>query len=304
MTHERINLQNTPERPGVKAQVVRFESHGVRLTGDLYTPAEAPGPLPGVVVTGAWTTVKDQMAGTYARELAARGFAALAFDFAGWGASEGTPRYVEDPKTKTDDIRAAARFMASRSEVDAERVFGLGICASAGYMASAVADGQPLRRLALVAPWLHTPAMATEIYGGEEAAAGLIRAGQRAQGGVSSELATAASTTEKNAIMYQAPYYTETDRGLIASYDNKFNVASWAHWLRYDAHASASRLQAPTLVMCSEAAALPAGAHQYVEATEATVEEIWLDDVNQFDFYDRVDVVKQAADATARHFSS
>lgn len=56
------------------------------------------------------------MAGAYARKLAVRGYAALAFDFTGWGQSEGTPRYVEDPATKTADIRAAA-FMAPLDEV-------------------------------------------------------------------------------------------------------------------------------------------------------------------------------------------
>jgi alpha/beta superfamily hydrolase len=35
------------------------------------------------------------MADRYARELAARGFAALSFDFTGFGASDGEPRDLE-----------------------------------------------------------------------------------------------------------------------------------------------------------------------------------------------------------------
>ena len=68
--------------------------------------------------------------------------------------------------------------------------------------------------------------------------------------------------------------------------------------------ASADSLDAPCLVICSEAAALPKGAHEYVARTNAPVREMWLDDVNQFDFYDRADIVAQAADTVAEHFNA
>ena len=87
-----ITLQNTPNRKGAIARSVSFNSHGNTLQGTLYLPDTATAPFPAVVVTGAWTTVKEQMADPCARELAARGHAALAFDFTGWGQSEGTPR--------------------------------------------------------------------------------------------------------------------------------------------------------------------------------------------------------------------
>lgn len=295
MNIERINLQNTPTVEGVTPRAIRFTSHGSELAGDLYLPSAA-GPHPAVVVTGAWTTVKAQMAGTYARELAARGFAALAFDFRGWGESAGAPRFVEDPAAKTEDIAAAAAWLAEQPEIDAGRIFGVGVCASSGYMASAVADDWRLSKLALVAPWLHTPEMAAQIYGGEEAAAALVASAEQPA------VMTAASATDESALMYQAPYYTEPDRGLVPAYDNKFDVASWKPWLTYDGQASAARLSAPTLVVCSEAAALPAGARAFVDKTSAPVESLWLDDVDQFDFYDRADVVKTAADAIAKHF--
>ncbi|WP_245907197.1 alpha/beta hydrolase [Photobacterium sanctipauli] len=153
---------------------VAFQSNGAMLKGTLYTPEGASQPLPAAIVAGAWTTVKEQMPGTYARELAARGFAALAFDFTGWGESEGAPRYVEDPVVKTADIQAAADFLATLDEVDSARISGLGVCASSGYMADAVASNANLQKVALVAPWLHDPAMAEAVYGGPEVVPGLI----------------------------------------------------------------------------------------------------------------------------------
>lgn len=112
----------------------------------------------------------------------------------------------------------------------------------------------------------------------------------------------AASASDDKSLMFQAPYYTETDRGLIGAYDNQFNVSSWEPWLTYDAQASADRLKIPTVVITSEASALPAGTHAYINRTKAPMTEIWLDDVNQFDFYDRTDVVKLATDKIAEHF--
>ena len=299
----RITLQNTPELKGVVSRSVEFKSGGNSLKGVLYSPEKANGPLPTAIVTGAWTTVKEQMAGTYARELAARGYAALAFDFTGWGESEGSPRFVEDPAVKTSDIHAAADFLASLDEVDSDRISGLGVCASSGYMAAAVADDAKLQNLALVAPWLHDAEMAQDIYGGAESAANLI-AESEAEGAADTVL-LGASATDKNSVMYQAPYYTEADRGLIPAYDNKFSVASWKPWLTYDAQVSADRLTEPILMIGSPSIALPAGAAAYEARTKATLKKLWLgDDVNQFEFYDRKDVVTVSSDAVADFFGS
>ena len=69
------------------------------------------------------------MAGTYARELAARGIISLAFDFTGWGESvDGVSeknKYIEDPVTKTADILAAVKYMSSREDVDKPKISGL-----------------------------------------------------------------------------------------------------------------------------------------------------------------------------------
>jgi len=298
MTISTINLQNTPNHADTVSRPVSFASGPNTLKGMLYRPATGDGPFPALIVTGAWTTVKEQMAGTYAREMAAKGFIALAFDFTGWGESSGSPRYVEDPVQKTADIKAATDFLAAQPEVDTAALSGLGICASSGYMAERVADDPRLTRLALVAPWLHDPKMAEGIYGGPEAAAGLIAA-SLAPGAADTTL-LAASADDDSAIMYQAPYYTETDRGLISAYDNQFSPLSWKPWLTYDAQVSADRLNTPVLMVGSPSIALLAGAEAYEARLNRPVEKLWLgEDATQFDFYDRKDVVDQAVDAVA-----
>lgn len=297
MSADRITLQNT-EIMDATTREVTFASSDAALRGTLYLPAAREAPLPAIVVTGAWTTVKEQMAGTYARELAARGLIALAFEFSGWGESAGTPRYVEDPAVKTADIRAAAAFLSTLEEVDEKRISGLGICASSGYMAAATADDDRLQKVALVAPWLHDPASAAEIYGGSENASHLIASAEAA--GAADTILPAASLTDESAVMLRAPCYTEEDRGLITAYDNRFSLASWKPWLTYDGLASADRLNKPMLMIGSPSIALPTGADAYEKRMRAPLEKVWLgDDVTQFDFYDRADAVTAASDAVA-----
>jgi uncharacterized protein len=293
-----------------KAERVTFQSGGQTLVGQLYIPAQVSAAKPGeaAVVTGAWMTVKEQMAGRYAQELAQRGIVALAFDFRSWGESGGQPRAMENPKAKTEDIKAAVDFLASRAEVNKNKIGGLGVCASAGYMAQAAVEQPKLRSVALVAPWLHDKAIVDAVYGGEQSVNGLIQASREASAKYKSTgqatLLTAASTTDKTSVMYQIPYYTETDRGMIPQWNNKFNVASWEGWLTLDAMPTAAKLKAPLLMIHSEAAAIPQGARQFYANVTSPKSQIWLDGVNQFDFYDRAQPVKQSADAVAAHFRS
>lgn len=287
-------------------RAVSFTSHGQTLAGDLYLPDtyQDGDVLPGVVVTGAWTTVKEQMAGTYAAELADRGYAALAFDFRGWGQSPDAVSFLEDPFRKTEDINAAVTYLASRAEVDEARVAGLGICASAGYMSDAAFQNPRLKSFALVAPWLHDAEIVDAVYGGAEGVAALIDASRSAEMSPTPVLLEAASMSNDDAVMYQAPYYTDAERGLIPEYDNLFNVASWEPWLTYDAIQMAERQTKPALLVHSESAAIPQGARAYADIMGDRARTLWLDDVTQFDFYDQPEAVRLSSDAVANHFAS
>ncbi len=299
---------STAQAAEFRVESVRFTSGGQTLKGHLYIPAGVDRKRPGnaAVVTGAWMTVKEQMPARYAQELAQRGIVALAFDFRGWGESAGQPRAMEDPKTKTEDIRAAVAFLATRSEVNAQAISGLGLCASAAYMAQAATTTPALRSVALVAPWLHDRAIVNAVYGGEAAVQNLINTGRSAAATYASTgkatLVPAASTTDKRAVMFNVPYYTEAHRGLIPLWDNQFNVASWEGWLTLDAMPTAPKLKAPLLMVHSEAAAIPQGARQFYAAVTAPKQQLWLNNVSQFDFYDQASAVTRAADAVAQHF--
>lgn len=290
----------------VASRKVTFPSNGETIVGTLYVPSDTAAETrrPGVIVAGAWTSIKEQMSGLYAKEMAERGFVALAFDYRGWGESSGTIRFKEDPAMKTADIIAAADFLSTLSEVDPDAINGLGICASAGYMADAVSGNPKFRSLSLVAPWLHNKAIVEQVYGGAENVAKLIavsRSAERAEERGSPRVILAASATDESSLMYQIPYYTEADRGLAPQYDNKFNLGSWEPWLTYDSVATGSRVDKPVLLVHSEAAAVPEGAHAFLDLLKVDATTRWFEGVTQFDFYDRQPHVDAAADAVAEH---
>ena len=291
----------------VVTQRVSFTHEGSEIVGTLYLPAGATSDaaVPAVVVTGSWTSVKEQMPGLYAEEMAERGLAALTFDFRGWGESGGEVRYVEDPAAKTADIAAAAEWLAGQPGIDPMRVGGLGICASAGYMAGAAATGDALSSVALVAPWLHDEGIARAVYGGAEGVEGLIgtsREAEAAQAAGDPMIMTAAGPEGSDALMAMDGYYSDPERGLIPEYDNRFNLASWEPWLTFDGVEIAERLTVPTLVVHSDAAAIPDGARAFVSRLTGPATQMWLENVMQFDFYDDPEDVQRAADAAAEHF--
>lgn len=287
---------------------VTFQSGETALAGTLFLPVNyhAGDRLPALVVTGAWMTVKEQMPTRYATEMAKRGFAALVFDFAGWGESGGRRRQFEDPARKIADIEAAVTFLKTRPEVDAARIGGLAICASSGYLVHAAANDKDIRAVALVAPWLHDRALVEETYSGKDGVAKLIARAREAEASYErtgkQTLVPAASRTDKSAIMFDAPYYTEPDRGEIPQWRNEADPAFWEGWLTFDAQTASSSLTQPFFMVHSEAAAIPKGAHRFFASLKGMKGELWLPDVTQLDFYDRPDPVYKASNAVAAHF--
>jgi len=285
-------------------KTVNFNSQGKNIVGHFYLPenAEHSVKFPAVIVTGAWTTVKEQMPDTYAKKLTQYGYAALTFDFRGWGESQNEIQYLENPERKIEDIEAAADFLSTVKEIDSARIAGLGICASSGYLARAALNNRHIKSIALVAPWLHDASIVQEVYGGEQGVNQLMKISQEAEQSKEPHIIEAASNTNQDSLMYQAPYYTEKDRGLIQEYDNKFNLASWEGWLTFDAIKTADSLQKPTLLVHSEAAAIPQGTKAFAKKMGETAEMVWLDDVTQFDFYDQSKPVTDALNAVDKHF--
>jgi hypothetical protein len=303
-----LQLSLANDAKAAQVEKVTFESNNQTLVGNLYLPDDyqEETKVPGVVVTGAWTTVKEQMPATYAKEMADRGYAALAFDFRNWGESGGKERQLENPANKTQDIIAAANYLTTRPEIDGNKIAGLGICASAGYMADAAVQSEDIKAIALVAPWLHNREIVNQVYGGQKSVQSLIDTSRQAQAKYEAtgelSLIPAASNTDKNAVMQEAPYYTDPNRGAIPEYVNEFNLASWEGWLTFDGIKIADNLTKPVQIVHSEAAAIPQGAKEFYNRLPGEKNQLWLENITQFDFYDSPEAVTTTSDAVVQHF--
>jgi uncharacterized protein len=276
-----------------------FQCREDLLVGALHRPPSEPRAC--VVLSGPLTSVKEQAAGAYAATLAARGYAALAFDHRTFGESEGSPRQLENPFAKVQDIRAAAA--ALHAEMPSQPVLGIGVCAGGGYMARAVAEDALFSGFAGVAG-VYGTADAASIARAEPAIARARAAEQKwRETGVAETIPAVGPDNGDVAMPLTEAYaYYGTARGAVPNYANAYAVQSSAYTLTFDAQGAAPLIEVPTVIVHSEKALAPAWARAFITALAAPHEAVWLGSEGQIDFYDDPKLVGSATDAIDAFF--
>jgi uncharacterized protein len=279
-----------------------FPSEGETLVGNLFLPQGAK-PAGVVVAVGPLTSVKEQATGAYARALAERGYAGLAFDYRYFGESDGRPRQFEDPDANIEDIRNAATALLAHDRLTNLRLFGLGICFGAGPMVRAVAADSRFRAFAGVAG-VYTDNAKTRARMGAAYQAALDR-GRAAErkwretGEAETIPAVAADGGDVAMPLREAYEFYGTPRGQVSNYVNGYAVQSLAHSLPFDARGAAGVIEVPVLIVHSENALTPDLAHAFYSAVRSPKQELWLRSQGQIDFYDDPKLITRAADAVA-----
>lgn len=113
---------------------IEFNADGVTLRGWLYSPDDAGGPAPAIVMAHGFSAVKEMYLDRFAQAFAAAGMAAVVFDNRNFGASDGEPRQEIDPWAQVRDYRTAITYAATRPEVDAQRIGIWGSSYSGGHV--------------------------------------------------------------------------------------------------------------------------------------------------------------------------
>ena len=107
----------------MSSQKVNFYSEGVRLSGDLFLPAEMKPnkKYAGIVLCHGYTGVRNLYLPDTAKALNAAGYVVLTFDYKGWGDSDG-PKSRLSPYGRVLDSQAALTFLGAQQMVDPERL--------------------------------------------------------------------------------------------------------------------------------------------------------------------------------------
>ena len=210
-----------PGDPPPREESVAFQAGDNKLAATLVLPG-TPGPHPAIVFVGAGGPADRTGDGLFAslwHEFARRGFASLAWDRPGVGSSTGD----HDTQTfadRADELRAAVRFLRSRSDIQADRVGALGFDQGGTALPLAAADSSEIAFVVVVSG-SQVPVWQQELY--------RIEAELRADGFKTIHIKEAVQLTQmrvdlmRNDGLYEE--FDETQKGLSGR--------PWFEYLRY-----------------------------------------------------------------------
>ena len=291
---------------------VWFSAGGLSLAGHLHLPGDRDTPLPGIVLTGPLTGVKEQVTGTYAAALAEQGFATLAFDHRNFGASDGEPRQHEDAAGKRQDLLAATSYLAGHPAVDADRLAAVGVCLGASYALLHACYDPRIRALGLVAGGYNEAAAMRAGIGYDRYRQLLREAAEsdaRAQAtGVVDYLAAVSNDGTEAVMGGDEPYtYYGTDRAASPGWVNRVTRTTIRELVTLDAAAALDLLADTPTVMVhgrTDAYCTPEQAASIHERLPGPKDLLWLDTTNHIELYDDPRFVRPAVERLAAWFRS
>ena len=140
-------------------QDTSFNSHGTSCAAWLYRPDGVDRP-PIIVMAHGFAAIRALRLDAYATRFAQAGYAALVFDYRGWGDSAGQPRRVLDIKAQHADWRAAIAHARTIDGVDSSRVIAWGSSFGAGHALHLAARDQSFAAVIAQVPHINGPASA------------------------------------------------------------------------------------------------------------------------------------------------
>lgn len=134
----------------VNIHPVSYKIKEITIVANVYTPAnyDSSKKYPAVVIAHPNGGVKEQVAGLYAQRLAEQGYITITADAAYQGGSGGTPRCVDKPANRIEDIHAMADFISQYKGVDVSKLGLLGICGGGGYSLKAAQSDKRFKAVA------------------------------------------------------------------------------------------------------------------------------------------------------------
>jgi len=230
---------------------ISYLSQGYTLAANLYAPEgfDASGSYPTVLFSPPFNQIKEQTGAIYGRKLAEKGYVALVFDHIGYGDSEGEIRNYENANIKMESIRDGVSFLGTLPFVDRDRLFGLGICASGGYMALVATTDKRLKAIATVSGMMDNKSFFFGLMDREAAVAALKAANDARQQSYETVEAVYmdglgystedVSQLPKDSARYEGYEFYMTERGGTQTYPN-YSYMTLANIMEINALADAT----------------------------------------------------------------
>lgn len=293
---------------------VHFQSEGLKVVATLFRPQnskEEEVSLPAILVAGAMSGVKEQVAGQYAERIAKDGYVTLVLDHRHFGESEGEPRQHEDPAKKLEDFKNAISFISSLKGIDRERIGACGISMGGGYMLQLAAFDRRIKSVSIVASGLNLADTLLEMLGKESFVNFLKEfnnARQRHYDTGEVQYIPAVATDNKPAAMIgDEPFeYYGTSRAWSPGWVNRYTTESIENLMSYNAIPYA-RIVSPTPLLIihgkNDKYCLPKFAQEVYDLADEPKEILWLDTSNHIDLYDNEKYVGPAISKIVEWFN-
>lgn len=319
----------------VHSRKIQYPSHGETIAGVLFRPVNATRP-PGIVVTGPYSFIKEQAPLQYATRLADEGYAALIFDPRTVGESTGQPRRLENPKMKNEDMIAGLDYLSSRGDVDASRLFLVGICQGGPESLDVASYDQRVVGVTSVSGYYRDHE--TDIYmicagcvawePGADIAKMKMPTPEQGEALLKARLERARqahklyNTTRE--VIYQPlvdPKAADPDTGALAGlpgpvvwswygpwtlkgFENRYAVMSDLDHFDYSTVQGVSKLDKPALLIHGDNCMNAAAAKRHYESIPCTQKKlIWNNEVSHFQHYDQPDCVDRNVGDIAAWFA-
>ena len=293
-------------------KAITFNNNGLKMAGNLYLPSDfdEKKQYTAVVCTYPAGAVKEQISGLYARKLAERGFVTLAFDASHQGESEGTPRYMEIPSERVEDISCAIDYLVQQPFVDKEKIAALGICAGAGYTINCALTDRRIKVVigvsgtdagaAIRDGWLQDTPIEQQILLLEEASEQRnkeVAGAPQLLGNYVPEIVT----DDLPNTMKEAHDYYRTPRGGHSRSENKVSLLSMMSIMRFEAfHLMDKLLTQPLLMVVGEKSDAYYLSERAINRAASKDKELFvLPNTTHVDLYDREFAVNPASDKIA-----